>query len=158
MCDFLLVVNTHSSCLVFEKIAFFLHFGDRQTNKQTNRTDALSRSRYRNRRLNNDKIRNTRHQSTPATFGKRLKTFIFTEIFNITWAVLWAIVMSASASQIIYVRGHKTDDDHFHQFYFYINVVVTTLCLKKHVTTSSLTSWTRIVRLQQFLAHLLPRV
>jgi len=30
--------------------------------------------------------------------------------------------MSASASQIIYVRGHKTDDDHFHQFYFYINV------------------------------------
>ena len=36
------------NCLVFEKIALFLHFGDRQTNRQTNEqmdsTDALSRS------------------------------------------------------------------------------------------------------------------
>jgi len=32
-------------CLVFEKIAFFLHFGDRQTNRQTNRqTDGQHRS------------------------------------------------------------------------------------------------------------------
>ena len=31
----------------------FLHFGDRQTNKQVDSTDALSRSRYRERRLNN---------------------------------------------------------------------------------------------------------
>jgi len=42
--------------LVFEKIAF-LHFGDRQTNKQTDKQmdsiDALSRSRCREWRLNN---------------------------------------------------------------------------------------------------------
>jgi len=31
-----------------------------------------------------------------------------------------------------------------------------TQCSKKHVTTSSTISWTGIVRLQQFLAHLLP--
>ena len=32
------------NCLVFEKIAFFLHFGDRQTNTQTNRqTDGQHR-------------------------------------------------------------------------------------------------------------------
>ena len=46
------------NCLVYEKIAFFLHFGDRQTDKQTNKqmdsTDALSRSRCRERRLNNN--------------------------------------------------------------------------------------------------------
>jgi len=43
------------NCLVFEKVAF-LYFGDRQTNKQTDEqmdsTDALSRSRCRERRLN----------------------------------------------------------------------------------------------------------
>jgi len=43
------------NCLVFEKIAF-MHFGDRQTNKQTDkqmdRPIALSRSRCRERRLN----------------------------------------------------------------------------------------------------------
>jgi len=39
-------------CLVFEKIAF-LHFGDRQTNEQMDSSDALSRSRCRERRLNN---------------------------------------------------------------------------------------------------------
>jgi len=42
------------NCLVFEKIAF-LHFGDRQTDKQMDSSDALSRSRYRERRLNNFK-------------------------------------------------------------------------------------------------------
>jgi len=50
------------NCLVFEKIAFFLHFGDRQTDKLTNKqtdkqmdsSDAWSRSsRYRELRLNN---------------------------------------------------------------------------------------------------------
>jgi len=47
------------SCLVFEKIAFFAFWrqSDRQTNRQTNEqmdsTDALSRSRCRERRLNN---------------------------------------------------------------------------------------------------------
>ena len=49
------------NCLVFEKIGFFLHFGDRETNKQRYRQtdeqmdsiDALSRSRCRERRLNN---------------------------------------------------------------------------------------------------------
>jgi len=44
------------NCLVFEKIAF-LQFGDRQTNKQTNKQMdtpvAWSRSRCRERRLNN---------------------------------------------------------------------------------------------------------
>ena len=43
------------NCLVFEKIAVFLHFGDRQTDKHTDEqidsTDALSRSRYRKPRL-----------------------------------------------------------------------------------------------------------
>jgi len=43
------------NCLVFEKIAF-LHFGDRQTDtdtdKQMDSIDALSRSRCRERRLN----------------------------------------------------------------------------------------------------------
>ena len=38
--------------LVFEIIAF-LHFGDRRTDKQMDRTVALSRSRSRERRLNN---------------------------------------------------------------------------------------------------------
>ena len=45
------------NCLVFEKLAFYLHFCDRQTNRQTNKQmdsiDALSRSRCRERRLNN---------------------------------------------------------------------------------------------------------
>jgi len=35
-------------CLIFQKIAFFLHFGD----KQMDSSDALSRCRYRERRLN----------------------------------------------------------------------------------------------------------
>jgi len=42
------------NCLVFEKIAF-LHFGDRQTDRQTDKpmdsSDALSRCRCRERRL-----------------------------------------------------------------------------------------------------------
>ena len=33
-----------------------------------------------------------------------------------------------------------------------------TLCSKKHVTTFSMISWSRTIRLQRFLAHLLPRV
>ena len=49
------------NCLVFDKIAFFWHFSDRQTDgrtksqtdKQMDSSDALSRSRYRERRLNN---------------------------------------------------------------------------------------------------------
>jgi len=41
------------NCLVFEKIAFFgILATDRQTNEQMDRTDALSRSRYCERRLN----------------------------------------------------------------------------------------------------------
>jgi len=56
------------NCLVFETIAFFLHFGDRQTNEQTDRQtneqmdsiDALSRSRYRERRLKNSFLAVTR--------------------------------------------------------------------------------------------------
>jgi len=44
------------NCLVFEKIAFFLHFGDKQTNLQADKkmdsTDALSRCRCRERRPN----------------------------------------------------------------------------------------------------------
>jgi len=42
--------------LFFEKIAFFLDFGNRQTNRPTNKQmdsiDALSRSRCRERQLN----------------------------------------------------------------------------------------------------------
>ena len=50
--------TTALNCLVFEKIAFFCILAtDRQTNKQTNEqmdsTDALSRSRCRERRLHN---------------------------------------------------------------------------------------------------------
>ena len=49
------------NCLVFVIIAFFLHFGnkqtdrltDRQTDKQMESSDALSRSRYCERRLKN---------------------------------------------------------------------------------------------------------
>ena len=43
------------NCLVFEKIAFFAFWRltDRQTDKQIDSSDALSRSRYRERRLNN---------------------------------------------------------------------------------------------------------
>jgi len=37
--------------IYIEKIVF-LHFGNRQTDKQTNSTDALSRSRCRERQLN----------------------------------------------------------------------------------------------------------
>jgi len=52
------IENIGLKCLVFEKIAF-LHFGDRQTDKRTDEqmdsSDALSRSRYRERRLNNDR-------------------------------------------------------------------------------------------------------
>ena len=47
--------NISLNCLVFEKIAFILHFGDRQTDEQMDSsTDALSRSRCRERRLNNN--------------------------------------------------------------------------------------------------------
>jgi len=42
------------NCLVFEKISFFLHFGDRQTDKQMDSTDAQSHSRYRERQLNKE--------------------------------------------------------------------------------------------------------
>jgi len=49
------------NCLVFEKIAFFLHFGDQQTGRQTDRQTneqmdsigALCRSGCGERRLNN---------------------------------------------------------------------------------------------------------
>jgi len=42
------------NCLVFEKIAFFCMLAtDRQTDEQMDSTDALSRSRCRERRLNN---------------------------------------------------------------------------------------------------------
>jgi len=42
------------NCLVFEKIAFFCILAtDRQTNKQMDSTEALSRSRCRERQLNN---------------------------------------------------------------------------------------------------------
>jgi len=48
--------TTALNCLIFEKIAFILHFGDRQTDRQTDEqmdsTDALSRSSCRERRLN----------------------------------------------------------------------------------------------------------
>jgi len=42
------------NCLVFEKIAFFAFWRqtDRQSDKQTDSTDPLSRSRYRERRFN----------------------------------------------------------------------------------------------------------
>ena len=43
------------NCLVFEKIAF-LYFGDRQPDEQMDRPVAWSRSRYRERRLNNNPI------------------------------------------------------------------------------------------------------
>jgi len=42
------------NCLLFEKLRF-LHFGDRQTDEQMYSTDALSRSRCRERRLNKRK-------------------------------------------------------------------------------------------------------
>jgi len=47
---------TTLKCLVFEKIAYFFAFWrqtDRQTDKQMDSSDALSRSRCRERRLNN---------------------------------------------------------------------------------------------------------
>jgi len=43
------------NCLVFKKIAF-IAFGGRQTDKQMDSSDALSRSRYRERRLNNSNL------------------------------------------------------------------------------------------------------
>jgi len=47
------------NCLVFEKIVFFCILAtDRQTNEQMDSTDALSRSRYREWRHNNDKCQN----------------------------------------------------------------------------------------------------
>jgi len=47
------IETTALNCLVFKKISLFLHFGDRQTDEQMDSTDALSRSRCRERRLNN---------------------------------------------------------------------------------------------------------
>jgi len=44
------------NCLVFVKMTLFLHFGNRQTNKQMDSTDALS---YHERRLNNLKFKKT---------------------------------------------------------------------------------------------------
>jgi len=41
------------NCLVFWENCVFLHFGDKQTNEQMDSIDALSRSRCRERRLNN---------------------------------------------------------------------------------------------------------
>jgi len=47
------------NCLLFEKIAFFAFWRqtDKQTNEQMDSTDALSRSRCREQRLNNDEYR-----------------------------------------------------------------------------------------------------
>jgi len=39
-----------------------------------------------------------------------------------------------------------------------INAAAAAVFQKKHVATSSMITWTRIVHLQQFLAHLLLRV
>jgi len=46
------------NCLVNEKIEFFLYFGDtdKQTNEQKKSTDALSRFRCREWRLNNNNL------------------------------------------------------------------------------------------------------
>jgi len=74
MYDFVQVVNRdHSSkLLVFEKIAFFAFWRqtDRQTdeliNKQMDSTDALSRSRCRERRLNNQSVNQSVSQSVIA--------------------------------------------------------------------------------------------
>ena len=59
------------NCLVFEKIAFFLHFGDRQTNKQMDTTDPLSRSRCRERRLNNNNNSNSSSSSSSSNRSRR---------------------------------------------------------------------------------------
>jgi len=63
MYDFLYrssVETIAQNCLVFEKIAFFLHFGDRQTDRQIDEQmdsiDALSRSRCRERRLSKELV------------------------------------------------------------------------------------------------------
>ena len=61
------------NCLVFFRKSRFLHFGaDRQTNKQTNEqmdtTDALSRSRYRERRLNKRLIMHSRYCTVEANY------------------------------------------------------------------------------------------
>ena len=68
------IVTIALNCLVFEKIAF-LRFGDRQTNRQSDEqmdiTDALSRSRCRERRLN-----------------KEFNRFLLTEITQIGLRVL----------------------------------------------------------------------
>ena len=53
------------NCLVFEKIAFFFAFW-RQTNEQMDSIDALSRSRYRKRRLNN--VRRFHQNDTDAVY------------------------------------------------------------------------------------------
>jgi len=47
------IETTALNCLVFEKITFCILAPDKQTNEQMNITDALSRSRCRERRLNN---------------------------------------------------------------------------------------------------------
>ena len=51
------IVTIALNCLVFEKIAFRFAFW-RQTDEQMDSTDALSRSHYRERRLNNMKLVN----------------------------------------------------------------------------------------------------
>jgi len=48
----LLIAAIALNCLVFEQIVFFLHFGNRQTNKLMDSTDPLSRCRER--RFNNE--------------------------------------------------------------------------------------------------------
>jgi len=80
MYDFVQVVNRdHSSkLLVFEKIAFFAFWRqtDRQTdeliNKQMDSTDALSRSRCRERRLNNQSVNQSVSQSVSHSAKNRL--------------------------------------------------------------------------------------
>jgi len=52
------LVTIALNCLVFEKIAFLCkHFGDRRTDEQTDSANALSRSRCRERQLNNVIVR-----------------------------------------------------------------------------------------------------
>ena len=80
------------NCLFFEKIAF-LHFGDRQTDrltdKQTNEqmdsTDALSRSRCRERRLNNSKNQSNIVGKLWATEANVCMYFIMKYVFIQYW-------------------------------------------------------------------------
>ena len=110
------------NCLVFLENRIFLHFGDRQTDRQTDEQmdsiDVLSRSRCRERRLNN-KSKKNRNLNTDSAKSKTSVLASFTPSCYATWRTqtkmsasftLWVrftkLTMLAVVCRLLYSRTH----------------------------------------------------